>query len=581
MPQLRLGEALLLENLVTEKQLSEALEKQSSDRKLRLGEILIGMGVITGDTISRILVKKLGVPYVNQHKFQFDPQIVDAMPPHLPKKHTVMPLYRTSSRIVVAMENPLAWDTLQEIGFYTKLKVDPVLAAPDELAVTIDRFYNAAPETDDDISDLVTELQTDNKHTEVLEEAVTESDSALVRLVNRIILDAYKRGASDIHIESFSGTKPSKVRFRKDGVMMVYSDVPAKFRTALISRIKIMSRLDISEKRHSQDGKINFEQFGPAKIELRVVTIPTTNGLEDMVMRILAAPKAVSLDGIGLAPRTLSELKKVAVKPHGLLFVCGPTGSGKTTTLHALLSYINTPERKIWTAEDPVEITQEGLRQVQVNAKINWTFAAVLRTFLRADPDVIMVGETRDPETAKIVVEASLTGHLVLSTMHTNSAAESVVRLLDLGLDPFNSSDALLAVVSQRLARRLCPGCRKPYTASTEELEMLVQEYCRETELDIEAVRTQWRTQYRIDEGLVLFSASGCSQCDHTGYKGRLGIHELFVVSPAIKKKIYARANAREIAHASAVEGMLTLRQDGIEKVLQGHTDLEQIQAVC
>jgi len=583
MPPMKLGEALLAEKLITSEQLDDALKTQSQDRKLRLGEILVDMGVVDNEAISRTLVQKLGIPYVNLQKFQFDPTAVEAIPAALAKKHSAIPLYRTDTRMVVAIENPLAWDSLQELSVFTKLKVDPVIASPKDLAITIERFYSTKPEDSGNISDLMSELGgTDEQVQQSQEDVVTESDSVLVRLVNRIILDAYKQNASDIHIEAQPGNKPSKVRFRKDGVMAAYSDIPAKFRTALVSRIKIMSRLDISEKRHAQDGKLNFEQFGPAKIELRIVTIPTTNGLEDVVMRILAAPKAVSLDSIGLAPHVLSSLKKVAVKPHGLLFVCGPTGSGKTTTLHSLLSYINTPERKIWTAEDPVEITQEGLRQVQVNAKIDWTFASVLRTFLRADPDVIMVGETRDPETAKIVVEASLTGHLVLSTMHTNSAAESVVRLLDLGLDPFNFADALLAVLSQRLARRLCPACKKPHVASDEELNALAHEYCRDTELNINDIQSRWKAQYVEAGGApTIFSAEGCDVCDKTGYKGRLGIHELLVMSPEVKKKVYASANVREISRTAMAEGMQTLRQDGIEKILLGHTDLTQVEAVC
>jgi type II secretory ATPase GspE/PulE/Tfp pilus assembly ATPase PilB-like protein len=310
--------------------------------------------------------------------------------------------------------------------------------------------------------------------------------------------------------------------------------------------------------------------------------MPTADGLEDVVMRILAAPKALPVEAIGLAPKVLEDLKGLAVKPQGLLFVCGPTGSGKTTTLHSLLGYINTPDRKIWTVEDPVEITQDGLRQVHVHTKIGWTFAAILRSFLRADPDVIMVGETRDIETAKTVVEASLTGHLVLSTLHTNGAAESVVRLLDFGLDPFNFADALLGVIGQRLARRLCPVCRKPRMASKEEVDNLVHHYCFDTELNPEEVSDRWQRQHQGKGGaLTLYSANGCGQCDHTGYKGRVGVYELLVATPGIKKKIHSRANVPEILRAACADGMFIMRQDGIEKVLQGHTDLEQIQAVC
>ena len=580
-PQLRLGEALLQEKLITEQQLTDALANQAENRKLPLGDILVEMKIVTLDTIKRVLAQKLGIPFVNLRGFQFDPALIKAVPGEFVRKHNIMPLYQTESRMVVAMENPLAHSALQELAFYTKLKIDPVMAAVEDLRLVIGQMYGSGNERGN-IAELVFELGgEDDGKLDAPTDVITESDNTLVRLVNKIIMDAYDLGVSDIHIENMKGNHPTRVRFRKDGQMQPYSEVPAQFRNALVSRIKIMCRLDISEKRRSQDGKINFERFGPAAIELRVLTIPTTEGLEDIVMRILAAPKAVSIDTLGLSQYGLEGLKKLALKPHGLLFVCGPTGSGKTTTLHSLLNYINTPDRKIWTVEDPVEITQDGLRQVQVQAKIDWTFAAVLRSFMRADPDVIMVGETRDPETAKTVIEASLTGHLVFSTMHTNSAAESVVRLLDFGLDPFNFADALLGVVGQRLARRLCAHCKSTYPASNEEIELLAYEYCFETEVDPAALKVRWRQQFGRDGGhIALFKASGCDLCSGTGYKGRLGIHEVLIATAAVKKKIHARANVPEVLKVAVSEGMLTLRQDGIEKILQGHTDWEQIRTV-
>lgn len=581
MPALRLGEALLQEQLISEQQLELALTMQSRDRKLQLGDILVEMKLVDRDTIKRVLAQKLGIPFVNLRKFQFEPNLIKEVPGEFVRKHAVMPLFRTDTRMVVALENPMVTGPLQELAFYTKLKIDPVMASEEDLAHVIQQFYGGIGEREN-ISELVYELGVGMDPAETIPvDVITDSDNTLVRLVNKIIIDAFEQGVSDIHIETMKGNKPTRVRFRKDGVLFHYSEIPANFRNALVSRIKIMSRLDISEKRHSQDGKLNFEQFGPARIELRVVTMPTTEGLEDIVMRILAAPKAVPIDGLGLAPSVLTSLKKLILKPHGLLFVCGPTGSGKTTTLHALLGHINTPERKIWTVEDPIEITQEGLRQVQVQAKIDWTFAAVLRSFMRADPDVIMVGETRDPETARIVIEASLTGHLVLSTMHTNSAAESVVRLLDLGLDPFNFADALVGVLGQRLARRLCTACHHSYVASEDELAMLAHEYCMESELSPQQTVAQWRVSYGDADGEVrLFSAVGCAYCDNSGYKGRLGIHELLTASPAVKKKIHARATVAEILQTAVADGMRNLRQDGIEKILQGRTDWEQIRAI-
>jgi type II secretory ATPase GspE/PulE/Tfp pilus assembly ATPase PilB-like protein len=402
-----------------------------------------------------------------------------------------------------------------------------------------------------------------------------------VGLVNRIILDAVEQKASDIHIEANLGPKTTRVRFRKDGTLVNYLDLPAQFRNAVVSRIKIMSRLDITERRKPQDGKIDFSQFAPMPVELRVATVPTTSGLEDVVMRVLAAAKPVPVDKLGLDKEALASIQRLISKPHGLFLVCGPTGSGKTTTLHSLLAFLNTSERKIWTAEDPIEITQAGLRQVQVNAKIGWTFAVAMRSFMRADPDVIMVGEMRDAETAKIGIEASLTGHLVLSTLHTNSAAESIVRLLDLGMDPFNFADALLGVLAQRLTKRLCPECKSGYTPTSVELEELAMQYCNETAIDARKQMKAWSASHGGAHGkITLFRAQGCEHCDRTGYQGRMGLYELLVADAATKRLLQSKARVEEVKSAAIAAGMRTLRQDGIEKVLQGVTDIQQVSAV-
>ena len=582
MRYLRLGDALRQENLVSEKHLDAALSVQAADRRKPLGEILCEMGVVSKDTIKRVLVEKLGIPLVDLRRYQYEPNAVRVLSAEMAHKHTAMPLYRTSTRIAIAIENPMNWEALQALEFFSGLKVDPVLAAREDLLVAIAQFYGPS-EHHENISELVAELRGAEETVELpTGDVVTESDNTLVRLVNKIILDAVAQEASDIHIETMPGDRPSRVRFRKDGVLSTYTDIPSNFRSAMISRIKIMSGIDISERRRPQDGKINFEQFGPARVELRVLTMPTTNGLEHVVLRILTAPRTLSIEHIGLAPSMLSQLKTLVAKPFGLLFVCGPTGSGKTTTLHSLLGHINTTDRKIWTVEDPIEITQEGLCQVQVHSKIGLTFPEVLRSFLRADPDVVMVGETRDEDTAKTVVAASLTGHLVLSTMHTNSAVESVVRLLDFGLDPFNFADALLGIVGQRLVRRLCPTCRSSHTASKEELDILASAYCFGTELDPAEVSSRWRSQYGSDDGsLVLFSPEGCEACDRTGYRGRIGLHELLVASPAVKQKVQSRSDVGQITAVAMAEGMIMLKQDGIEKILQGHTDLKQVRSVC
>jgi type II secretory ATPase GspE/PulE/Tfp pilus assembly ATPase PilB-like protein len=416
-------------------------------------------------------------------------------------------------------------------------------------------------------------------------------DNELVRLVHKMILDAYRQGASDIHIEPGTGDDKTLIRFRKDGALEPYTEVPASYRSALLARIKIMCDLDTSEHRKPQDGKIRFGKYVPLDIELRVLTMPSAGGVEDVVMRLLSAGEPIPLEQLGVLPHNLARLKRLIANPHGLFFVCGPTGSGKTTTLHSVLRYLNTPETKIWTVEDPVEITQKGLRQVQVNRKIGLDFATVMRSFLRADPDIIMVGEMRDKETVSIVLEASLTGHLVFATLHTNSAAESIVRLLDMGMDPFNCADALLGVLAQRLARRLCTHCRRPYLASEPEVDSLLAEYCAEirpapaSEAERKArmalARKAWFERYADDAGrFTLYEPVGCALCNR-GYKGRVGLHELMIATDRIKHMLQERARVTELLTAALDDGMLTLKMDGVEKVLAGATDMKQVRMVC
>ena len=578
---LRLGDALIQENLITPEQLDEALSKQRNDRKKALGEILINMGVVDEDTVKRTLAKKLGIPFVNVRKFHVDLNSLQLVPPSFVNKYTILPLYKTDKTMIVAMEDPMNWAPLDELRFMTSMNIAPVMALREDILFAIDQYYKSSP-SGPKIDDLATELMAADTAEELIEETVAESDNTLVRLVNKMILDAYQQGASDIHVETYPGKRSTRVRFRKDGSLVEYFEFPPNFRNALISRIKIMARLNISEKRRPQDGKIEFLQQGGQKIELRVATVPTANSLEDIVMRVLAAAKPIPIDKLDLAPVVLQKVKRLAAKPYGLFLICGPTGSGKTTTLHSVLGFINTADRKIWTAEDPVEITQDGLRQVQVNANIGWNFAAAMRSFLRADPDVIMVGEMRDTETAKIGIEASLTGHMVFSTLHTNSAPESTVRLLDLGMDPFNFSDALLGILAQRLAKRCCSRCRKMSVVSIDEIRELAQEYCLGTALDPDAVFRQWRSTYANAKGEFPLSGTvGCSACNHTGYKGRIGLHEFLEATPSIRKLIQHRATVEEIQDAAIGQGMRTLKQDGIEKILQGHTDIHQIRAVC
>jgi type II secretory ATPase GspE/PulE/Tfp pilus assembly ATPase PilB-like protein len=398
-----------------------------------------------------------------------------------------------------------------------------------------------------------------------------ETDSGIVKLCNQIIIDAYNRGASDIHVEPYGKSSPTMVRFRIDGDCVKYIEIPPAHRNAVVQRFKIMSKLDIAERRKPQDGKIRFR--GPmGTIELRVATIPTSGGNEDIVMRILAASKPLPLEKMGFSERNITEFKTILQKPYGICLVVGPTGSGKTTTLHSGLGYINTVDMKIWTAEDPVEITQAGLRQVQVHPKIDFTFAVAMRAFLRADPDVIMVGEMRDNETASTGVEASLTGHLVFSTLHTNSAPETIVRLLDMEIDPFNFADALLGILAQRLVRTLCKDCKEAYTPDQTEFAELMENYGLE----------HWdRLGIRYSPEFRIYRPKGCPKCTGSGYKGRMGIHELLVATDEIKRGIQRRETVENMRKQAIKDGMTTLLQDGIEKVLAGHTDFKQVRAVC
>jgi type II secretory ATPase GspE/PulE/Tfp pilus assembly ATPase PilB-like protein len=414
---------------------------------------------------------------------------------------------------------------------------------------------------------------------------VSESDNTLVRLVNRLIADAVTLRASDIHIETYEAPRPVVIRLRVDGELLRHLELPAQYRFALVARLKIMADLDISEHRKPQDGKIDFARFGGPHVELRVVTVPTARGLEDVVLRLLSGLKPMPLDRIGLSAGNLAALRGVMAKAYGLILICGPTGCGKTTTLHSVMRELNTDKRKIWTAEDPVEISQEGLRQVQVNTRIGWTFAAAMRTFLRADPDVIMIGEMRDEETARIAVEASLTGHLVMSTLHTNSAPESITRLLEIGLDPFTFSDSLLGILAQRLVRRLCTDCRVAEPMDDNTLQSLVHQYLASSNgigPKPEELLARWRREHGDAQGqLRHWRRVGCPRCEGTGYHGRMGLHEFLVTDETLREKIRHRASAAELQAAGLATGMVTLRQDGIEKVLAGDTDLAEVIAAA
>ena len=594
-----LGEALVHSGVVTAEQLRKALQAQQEERKIgiyrQLGQQMVDKGVLNEAQLRQVIAGWLGNRVLDPTHYAFDPDALDMVSHAVAERESVLPLMQHEDLLVVLMADPLDKRLLDELRFMTQRRIVPVLAAPGTLPPAIARAYERPVLTDQAqrqkqqnraaARELAADLQGDGAD-EIETDIVSESDNTLVRLINSLIEEAIAQKASDIHIETEAAPKKVKIRFRLDGELKRYLEVESRYRYALIARIKIMAGMDISEHRKPQDGKIDFSRFGGTKTELRVVTVPTTGGLEDVVLRLLAGSKPMPVDSIGLSPSNLLDLRRMAQKPYGLILVCGPTGSGKTTTLHSLISDINTESRKIWTAEDPIEITQAGLRQVQMNPRIGWTFAAAMRTFLRADPDVIMIGEMRDEETARIAIEASLTGHLVLSTLHTNSAPESIARLLEIGLDPFNFSDSLLAILAQRLVRRLCKKCVQVRPATPEELQALAVQYLESVQhyddRDVASQIDRWREQHGQDDGhggrvLRMHVKQGCEACEGRGFKGRLGIYELMLNDEDIRHHIRRRSSATDIRASALKAGMKTLRQDGIEKVIMGLTDLSEV----
>ena len=568
--------SLVLNNIITANDLKDAM---SLARR-------------TGRPVESVLIKDLhiskervGKSLADYYKTRFIPydqrmsipnELLKGLKPGYLKTNLFIPVARAGNKIVIAMVDPASLPARDAVKrLITATKLEYCVSLEEDIYKMIDMFLNKKA-TDSlaktaNIEDLLGQLDTGGEDYEEELEVITEDDSAIVQLVNKIIVDAYNLGASDIHIEPRQGNKNAVIRIRIDGACQVYQTIPFSYQKALISRIKIMSDLDIAERRLPQDGKIKFKKFAPLDIELRVATIPTAGRNEDVVMRILAAGEPISLDKMGMSERNLNLFKEVITKPYGIVLVVGPTGSGKTTTLHAALAYINKPETKIWTAEDPVEITQDGLRQVQINSKIGFDFATAMRAFLRADPDVIMVGEMRDKETVSTGIEASLTGHLVFSTLHTNSAAETITRLLDMGMDPFNFADALLGVLAQRLVRTLCKECKEKYHPTKNEFDALARAYNG----DFDSLG------FEYNDVFFLYRPRGCPRCNNTGYRGRTGIHELLVGTDEMKSLIQNLAKMKELKAQGLRDGMTTLMQDGIRKVCLGLTELTQVRKVC
>jgi type IV pilus assembly protein PilB len=590
----RIGELLLREGLVTQDQLNKALVEQKN-HGTRVGYNLVKLGFVKETDLTRMLARQHRMPAVDLTKFQVDPRIAKLIPGELALKHSVLPLKRDGRTLTVAMSDPATMSVLDDIKFITRLDIFPVIAGEFTLRNAIEKFYESGTaQMENLLSDLA-----DNDDIEILEsenENTSDNGGALVdeapvvKLINAILTDALKKGASDIHFECFE--KELRVRYRIDGALQEIMKPPIKMRPALISRFKIMASLNIAERRVPQDGRIKLK-IGSKVIDFRVSTLPTLFG-EKVVLRILDKGNlTLDLGTFGIEPRAERELMEAISNPYGMVLVTGPTGSGKTTTLYSALSKINNIDVNIMTAEDPVEYNLFGINQVLVRNEIGMSFAAALKAFLRQDPNIIMLGEIRDLETGGIAIKAALTGHLVLSTLHTNSAPETVTRLMDMGIEPFNVASALNLILAQRLVRRVCSKCSEAYKMDKAEISGakinggITMRDMHFTDMALNDAKHRatdaakpYMDQITLDtkmEDLPVFRGKGCEQCDGTGLKGRQGLYEVMNMTPKLRKLIMSSAGAAEIQKCAIEEGMLTLRMDGWLKVLKGICPLEQV----
>ncbi len=585
----------------------QALQQEAPDLLRSRSSELVQRLLLTDDELHRALARVAGVVEVEALGFEVERNAFDILPLRQAHAHTVVPLGMANEQFFVASCTPTSSELQHALCTVTGHTVSLVWASRDAIERRLEvqdhieraghshspeaivaevrrRLLPAQPVGVDhhpsaDLEDMVTQALVEVGSGVEAEQMASAAESAgMVRLVNQMISAARQAHASDIHIETNPGEALTAIRFRRDGDLEPYLWLPAKLRGPLVSRIKIMARLDIAERRRPQDGKIDFAEFGGVPLELRVAVMPTHDGLEDVVLRLLESAKPLPLVRLGLQPRDLQTIASFSQRSFGMVLAAGPTGSGKTTTLHSMLAEVNTADKKIWTAEDPIEITQPGLRQVQMNSKIGLSFASAMRGFLRADPDIIMIGEIRDAETAKIAIEASLTGHLVLSTLHTNNASESVVRLLDLGMDPMNFADSLLGIVAQRLVRALCTHCAQERPLAPDDWQALLQEYMDGSELSVQqaAARLLEAAGVSTPAEVRMRHAVGCEHCAGKGYKGRLGIYEILQNSRVIRPLIQQQARPTDIFDAAVGEGMRSLRHDALEKVVQGLIDLKQ-----
>jgi type IV pilus assembly protein PilB len=595
----RLGDLLVREKLITREQLDKALQEQKQSGT-RVGYNLVKLGFIPETELTKILARQYKMPAVDLSRFEVDPRIAKLVPADLALKHLVLPLKRDGRTLTVAMADPTNLGVLEDLKFITRYDIFPVIGGEFSIKSAVDKIYEAAMENQvSDLMSVIDDMAQDGD-VEVLEDREEDvsaaalqaqmEDAPVVKLINAILTDAVKRGASDIHFESFE--HDLRVRYRIDGALQEVMKPPMKLKAALISRFKIMAQLNIAERRVPQDGRIKLK-YGKKVIDYRVSTLPTLFG-EKIVLRILDKGNlTLDLEKFGIEPKAEKDLMEAVQNPYGMVLVTGPTGSGKTTTLYSALSKVNNIDVNIMTAEDPVEYNLYGVNQVLVRTDIGMTFAAALKAFLRQDPNIIMVGEIRDLETGGIAIKAALTGHMVLSTLHTNSAPETVTRLMDMGLEPFNVASALNLVLAQRLLRRICPSCKEQYTPNELELgaaKVKPTTTLRDLKFSLETIENAKAKATKEAAPLLknitldttvaelpYFRGRGCDACAGTGLKGRQGVYEVMPMSPNIRKLVLMNVGAVEIRDAAVEEGMLTLRMDGWMKVMKGITTLEQV----
>jgi len=564
----RLGDLLVREKVITNDQLETALKTQKTDGG-RLGSVLVKLGFLSDEDVTNFLSRQYGVPAINLNYFEIDPAVVKLVPQETARRYQILPLSRVGASLTIAMVDPTNVFAMDDIKFMTGFNIEPVVASETSIMEGIDKAYavSSEPEEDletvmstlSDIADSDVELQAEETETGLADLEKAAEEAPIVKLVNMILTDAVKRGASDIHIEPYE--KEYRVRFRIDGILQTIMNPPAKLKDAITSRVKIMSKLDISEKRLPQDGRIMLKVNLNGKkkqLDYRVSTLPTLFG-EKIVMRLLDKENLrLDMTKLGFEQESLDKFAKAILKPYGMVLVTGPTGSGKTNTLYSSISQLNKPDTNIMTAEDPVEFQLAGVNQVQMKESIGLNFAAALRSFLRQDPNIILVGEIRDFETAEIAIKAALTGHLVLSTLHTNGAPETISRLMNMGIEPFLVATAVHLICAQRLVRRVCSSC-------AEELDLPVQAL-----LDAGYSNEEARS-FKPKKG------KGCGICNNTGYKGRAGLYEVMEIDDEIRELILVGASAVELKKKAIERGMITLRRSGLIKVMSGVTTLEEV----